>query len=121
MILNLMLNQSLDHVFQALADPTRRAMLERLSKGPASVGELAAPLAISLPGVMQHLAALEACGLISTQKIGRVRRCQIEPKGLSEAETWMNAQRAEWESRFDRLGAYLEQLQNKGGGDEPAR
>lgn len=116
MILNRMLNQStsLDLAFQALADPSRRAMLERLSRGPASVSELARPLSMSLPAVMQHLAVLEQSGLVASKKVGRVRTCQIEAAALGAAETWLNARRAEWERRFDRLGAYLEEMKIKG-------
>jgi len=114
-----MLNQSpdLDRLFQALADPARRAMVDRLSRGPVSVSELARPLPMSLPAVMQHLEVLEAAGLVRSQKIGRVRTCAIEPQALSRAEQWINARRIEWEGRFDRLGAYLETLKNEGGRD----
>ena len=116
-----MLNQSspLDHAFQALADPTRRAMVERLTRSPASVSDLARPLAMSLPAVMQHLAVLEGSGLVVSEKIGRVRMCRIEPQALSLAEQWINARRTEWERRLDRLGVYLEDLKNQGGGDGP--
>jgi DNA-binding transcriptional ArsR family regulator len=112
-----MLNQSssLDLAFQALADPTRRAMIARLSQGPASVSEMARPLSMSLPAVMQHLAILEASGLVMSQKVGRVRTCRIEPHALSLAEEWINARRSEWTHRLDRLGDYLEEL--KAGGD----
>jgi DNA-binding transcriptional ArsR family regulator len=111
-----MLNQSptLDLAFQALADPTRRAMIERLTRGPASVSELARPLAMSLPAVMQHLAVLETSGLVRSEKIGRVRTCQIQPQALSEAEQWINARRREWEQRLDRLGAYLDEITAQG-------
>ncbi|GAA3419745.1 ArsR/SmtB family transcription factor [Streptosporangium vulgare] len=104
-----MLNQgaSLDRVFQALADPTRREMVERLVRGPASVGELARPLAMSLPAVMQHLQVLEACGLVRTEKVGRVRTCHIEPGALRAAESWIAGQRTTWEHRLDRLGDLL--------------
>jgi DNA-binding transcriptional ArsR family regulator len=98
---------SLDQVFQALADPTRRAMVERLIRGPASVSELSRPLAMSLPAVMQHLQVLEACGLVRSQKAGRVRTCHIEPGTLRAAEAWIASQRTAWESRLDRLGEYL--------------
>jgi DNA-binding transcriptional ArsR family regulator len=113
-----MLNQSssLDLAFQALADPTRRAMVERLARSPASVSDLARPLAMTLPAVMQHLAVLEGSGLVVSEKIGRVRMCRIEPKALSLAEQWINARRTEWEHRLDRLGDYLEDLKNQGGG-----
>ncbi len=112
-----MLNQltPLDLAFQALADPTRRAMIERLSSGPVSVSELARPLLMSLPAVMQHLAVLESSGLVRSEKIGRVRTCQINPTALSEAEHWINQRRTEWQGRLDRLGHYLETLKNEGG------
>ena len=97
----------LDATFQALADPTRRAMVERLTRGPASVSELAAPFEMSLPAVVQHLAVLESCGLVASRKVGRVRTCRIEPAALSLAEQWFNQRRAEWEQRFDRLGEHL--------------
>jgi DNA-binding transcriptional ArsR family regulator len=111
-----MLNQSaaLDLAFHALADPTRRAMVERLSFGPASVSELGRPFAMSLPAVTQHLAALERSGLVVSEKIGRVRTCRIEAKALGEAEQWINARRLEWERKLDRLGAYLEELTKEG-------
>ena len=104
-----MLNQSaaLDLMFQALADPGRRMMVERLSRGPASVSELAKPMAMSLPAVVQHLQVLEASGLVSTQKVGRVRTCQIEPAALRLAEQWINERRTLWERRLDRLGDFL--------------
>ena len=107
-----MLNEStrLDLAFQALADPTRRGMLARLSRGPASVSELARPFRISLPAVMQHLQALEASGLVRSQKQGRVRTCRLEPKALSAAEQWIADQRELWEGRLDRLEDYLETL-----------
>ena len=109
-----MLNQQaeLDLVFQALADPGRRAMVERLSRGPASVSELARPLAMSMPAVMQHLRMLEASGLVRSEKSGRVRTCRIEPAALSRAEQWINARRAVWERRLDRLGDYLDRSAN---------
>ena len=121
MILKHVLNQSspLDLTFQALADPTRRAMVERLARGPASVSELARPLAMSLPAVMQHLAVLENSGLIRSEKTGRVRTCRVDPQALSLAEQWINARRVEWERRLDRLGTYLQQLQANGDGDGP--
>jgi len=111
-----MLNRSatLDLAFQALADPTRRAMVERLSLGPASVSELARPLPMSLPAVTQHLAVLERSGLVVSEKTGRVRTCWIDSRALSEAEQWINARRLEWERKLDRLGAYLEDLTKEG-------
>ena len=104
-----MLNQApmLDPVFQALSDPTRRAIVDRLSRGPASVSTLAAPLPMSLPAVMQHLHVLEASGLIRSEKVGRVRTCRIEPVAMQTAEHWIAERRATWERRFDRLGDYL--------------
>jgi DNA-binding transcriptional ArsR family regulator len=114
-----MLNQSTDlgRLFHALADPARRAMIERLSRGPAPVTELARPLPISLPAAMQHLSVLVAAGLVRSEKIGRVRTCAIEPQALSQAEQWINARRIEWEHRLDRLGEYLKTLESKGDGD----
>ena len=104
-----MLNQqtSLDLMFQALADPTRRLMVERLGRGPASVSELAQPFAMSLPAVVQHLQVLEASGLVRSAKVGRVRTCTIDTGALSLAEKWINDRRTGWERRLDRLGAFL--------------
>lgn len=104
-----MLNQDLatDRAFHALADPTRRALLARLAQGPASVSELAQPIPISLPAVLQHLAVLEASGLVVSEKRGRVRTCRLDPAALTLAETWIAARRREWEARFDRLADYL--------------
>ena len=115
-MVNHMLNHdtSLDLAFQALADGNRRAMLVQLVRGPASVSELAQPLDISLPAVMQHLAVLEHSGLVRSEKVGRVRTCRIEPEALSLAEQWINQRRLEWEQHFDRLGAYLETLKTQG-------
>jgi DNA-binding transcriptional ArsR family regulator len=97
----------LDLVFHALSDATRRAMVERLSRGPASVSELAAPFAMSLPAVVQHLAVLEDSGLVRSEKVGRVRTCRMEEGALSAAERWINDRRRLWESRLDRLGEFL--------------
>ena len=97
---------SLDLMFQALADPTRRRIVERLTKGPASVSELAAPMAMTLAGVAQHLKVLEQSGLISTSKVGRVRTCRVEPKALRVAEAWI-AERMLWEQRLGRLDEFL--------------
>ena len=99
----------LDLMFQALADPARRGMVDRLTKGPASVSELAEPFAMSLSAVVQHLAVLEASGLIQSQKTGRVRTCRIEPGALRAAEQWIADRRAMWQRRLDRLGDYLAQ------------
>jgi DNA-binding transcriptional ArsR family regulator len=101
---------NLDLTFQALADPTRRSMVERLSLGPASVSELAAPYAMSLPAVVQHLALLEASGLVRSEKVGRVRTCRMEPAALSLAEQWFNQRRAEAAQRLDRLGEYFKRF-----------
>jgi DNA-binding transcriptional ArsR family regulator len=105
-----MLNRSadLDRLFHALSDPSRRAIVERLVRGPAPVSELARPLPMSLPAAMQHLAVLEAAGLVRSRKEGRVRTCAIEARALSLADRWINARRREWERRLDRLGEYLE-------------
>ena len=110
---------SLDLTFQALSDPTRRAILESLSRGPSSVSNLARPLAMSLPAVMQHLAVLNQAGLVVSEKIGRVRTCRIDPHALRQAEAWIDARRCEWEARLDRLGAYLDELKTEGADHEP--
>jgi DNA-binding transcriptional ArsR family regulator len=104
-----MLNQGtdLDRAFHALADPSRRLIVERLARGPTSVSELAHPLSMSLSAVMQHLRVLEACSLIASEKAGRVRTCRIEPETLRQVEQWVTRQRTTWERRLDRLGDYL--------------
>src|ERR671932_510065 len=105
-------------LFHALADPNRLAIVERLSRGPASVSELARPLPMSLPAVGQHLQVLETSGLVHSEKIGRVRTCRIEPAALRPVEQWISARRSSWERRFDRLGDYLAETENapsKGG------
>src|ERR1700752_2910499 len=102
-------SQPIDLAFHALGDPNRRLMVDQLSRGPASVSELARPLAISLPAVVQHLHVLEAGGVVRSHKVGRVRTCEIEPLALSTAEQWIGERRAMWEARLDRLGAYLAQ------------
>jgi DNA-binding transcriptional ArsR family regulator len=112
-----MLNQTpepLDLMFQALADPTRRRMVERLSRGSASVSELAEPFKMSLPAIVQHLQVLEQSGLVTTQKVGRVRTCTIDTGALSMAEKWINDRRVGWEHRLDRLGAFLDALPASG-------
>ena len=101
---------SLDLMFQALADPTRRAMVERLGRGPASVSDLAQPFDMSLPAVVQHLQVLEACGIVRSEKVGRVRTCRMEPAALSLAEQWINQRRIDWDRRLDRLGDHLKQF-----------
>ena len=98
----------LNGLFQALADPTRRAVLGRLGKGPASISELAKPFAMALPSFMKHIRLLEHSGWIQTRKEGRVRTCAIEKKAFAAADKWLSAQRALWEARFDRLDALLE-------------
>ena len=104
-----MLNDSrqLDRAFSALSDPVRRGILARLSHGPASVSELARPLPISLPAVLQHLKALETSGLVGSQKKGRVRTVHLEPQTLSAAEAWLGQCRIEWEERLDRFELHL--------------
>jgi DNA-binding transcriptional ArsR family regulator len=104
-------------VFHALADPTRRAMVDQLAGGPASVSELARPLAISLPAVVQHLHVLERSGLVRSEKVGRVRTCRIEPTALSDAERWIAERRRAWERRLDRLGAYLAEQTDESGAE----
>jgi len=106
----------LDLAFQALADPARRAIVERLSKGPASVSELAKPLPMSLPAVMLHLKVLEESGLVKSSKVGRVRTCRIEALALSQAERWISERRQMWESNLDRLSEFLERSK---GEEEP--
>jgi len=100
----------LDLVFLALGDPTRRALVDQLTHGPASVSELAAPLPISMPAVLQHLRVLEDSGLVRSQKVGRVRTCHLELKMLDSAQTWIEARKAMWERRLDRLDALLASL-----------
>jgi DNA-binding transcriptional ArsR family regulator len=97
-----MLNYQLDRTFAALADPARRTMVDRLAQGPATVSELAKPLPMSLPGVLLHLKVLEDCGLVTSQKVGRVRTCRIEPQMLTEAETWVTERRRMWERSLER-------------------
>jgi DNA-binding transcriptional ArsR family regulator len=94
-------------VFHALSDSNRRAMIDRLLDGPASVSELARPLSISLPAVVQHLHVLEDSGVVRSHKVGRVRTCEVEPLALGTAERWISERRALWEARLDRLGAFL--------------
>ena len=101
------MNPEIDRVFHALGDPTRRAMLERLSDGPLSVSKLAEPLDISLTAVGQHLQVLEEVGLVRTEKVGRVRTCSLEPGGFAVLERWIKDRRSTWERRLDRLGDLL--------------
>jgi DNA-binding transcriptional ArsR family regulator len=108
-ILKLVLDQSidLDRTFQALADKSRRTMVERLTLGPASVSQLAEPLAMSLAAVVQHVQVLEACGVVKTEKVGRTRMCRIDRAAMTAAEQWMTDRRRGWEARLDRLGDIL--------------
>ena len=106
-----MAQYQLDSIFQALADPTRRAVIGRLGAGPASVGELAEPFAMALPSFMKHIHALEGAGLIHTRKQGRVRTCTIAPPALAAADSWLAAQRALWAARTDRLEDFVMQTQ----------
>jgi DNA-binding transcriptional ArsR family regulator len=107
-------SQDLDRLFHALADPARRAILERLGRGPAPVSELAKPLPMSLPAAMQHLGVLEAAGLIRTQKVGRTRTCALDAQAMTKAEQWFTARRRAWEGRLDRLDDFLKS-QERGG------
>jgi DNA-binding transcriptional ArsR family regulator len=109
LILKQVLNYQLDKTFAALADPARRAIVERLVQGPATVSELAKPLPMSLPAAMLHLKVLEESGLVTSQKVGRVRTCRIDPKMLSQAEHWVAERRHMWERSLDRLGAWLDE------------
>jgi DNA-binding transcriptional ArsR family regulator len=106
--------KQLDQAYQALGDATRRAIVERLTQGPASVSELAAPLPMSLPAVMLHLKVLEESGLVTSRKQGRVRTCQIDAQMLSQAERWITERRQMWERSLDRLGAFLDETKPEG-------
>lgn len=103
----------LDNVFSALADPTRRAIIARLSQGEASVGELAQPFDMALPSLMKHIRVLETGGLVESEKHGRVRTCRLTPGAMNDAENWLSEQRAIWEARLDRLEAYVATLGKK--------
>ncbi|MGH6643009.1 MAG: ArsR/SmtB family transcription factor [Bradyrhizobium sp.] len=104
----------LTNIFQALADPTRRAVLGRLSRGPASVSDLAKPFEMALPSFMKHIRFLEGSGLIRTHKEGRVRTCEIERQQFMAAEAWLSEQRAVWEGRADRLEQFVTRIQEEG-------
>jgi DNA-binding transcriptional ArsR family regulator len=106
-------DESLDQVFAALADPTRRSIVERLCRGPVTVSALAEPMAMSLPAVFQHLKVLESSGLVRSEKSGRVRTCHIEPAALSQAEGWIASRQMAWERRLDRLGSFLTETKNR--------
>ena len=101
-------SQPLDRTFSALSDPTRRDILERLTRGPASVSELARPTGISLPGVLKHVRILEEANLVTTEKRGRTRECRLGPEQMDDATTWIESQRRQWERRLDRLEAIIE-------------
>lgn len=105
--------QRLDRVFQALASPTRREVVERLGRGPAAVTELAAAFDMALPSFVQHLEVLEACGLVKSKKIGRVRTYRLAPAPLDAAADWLSAQRVLWERRLDQLDAYLGEMDDE--------
>jgi DNA-binding transcriptional ArsR family regulator len=116
-----MLKQSpaLDRVFHALSDPSRRAIVERLSAGSSTVSELAKPLPMSLPAVLQHIRVLEDSGLVRSEKVGRVRKCSIDAAALRPVERWIEQRRERWDHRLDRLGTYLADQEEplKPGGD----
>jgi DNA-binding transcriptional ArsR family regulator len=104
-----------DRVFHALADGNRRAVIERLTRGPATVSELAAQLGVTLAATVQHLQVLQDSELVRSEKVGRVRTCQIDPAGLRNAEAWLRRQRTTWEHRLDRLGAVVDNKQKESG------
>ena len=106
-------NQQLSRVFQALTDPTRRAVLERLTRGPAAVKELAQPFKMALPSFVQHLGVLEDCGLVHSTKQGRVRTYTLAPQPLKTAENWLSAQRVLWERQLDSLDDFLKTLKEQ--------
>jgi DNA-binding transcriptional ArsR family regulator len=105
--------RQLSDIFRGLADPTRRAVIERLSRGPAPVTELAQPFSMALPSFTQHLNVLEDCGLVTSSKTGRIRTYQLVPMSLTRADTWLNKQRAHWTARLDQLDAHLQTLKER--------
>jgi DNA-binding transcriptional ArsR family regulator len=107
------LSSDLDSAFAALADPTRRAIVSRLCEGPTSVGELAAPFDMALPSLLKHVRVLEQSGLISSEKVGRVRTCKVEPQALQATEAWLHRHVAAWEQRLDRLEAHIDRMKRK--------
>jgi DNA-binding transcriptional ArsR family regulator len=111
---------TLSDVFCALADPTRRAIVGALGRGPASVSALAAPFAMALPSFMKHLSVLERSGVIRSKKLGRIRTCELRPKALSRAERWIGEQRATWEARSDRMTAFAERLHQEDLANDPS-
>jgi DNA-binding transcriptional ArsR family regulator len=119
-VLEVLDQSTLDRVFHALADPNRRTMVDRLSQGPATVSELARLLDRSMPATVQHLQVLESCGIVQTEKVGRVRTCHIESSVLRTAEHWISERRTEWERRFDRLGVYLAEHPERADSSSPA-
>ena len=106
-------SQTLDRTFSALSDPTRRDILERLTRGPASISELARPTGISLPGVLKHVRILEEANLVTTEKRGRTRECRLGPEQMDDATTWIESQRRQWERRLDRLEAIIERTKGE--------
>jgi DNA-binding transcriptional ArsR family regulator len=110
-----MVQYLLDRTFSALADPTRREILGRLSRGPASVSELAEPFGITLTGLKKHVRVLEDARLVTTEKVGRTRHCRLGPEGLEDAMHWIQTYRRQWERRLDGLEAYLEQQRKRKG------
>ncbi|MCC5969045.1 MAG: helix-turn-helix transcriptional regulator [Pararhodobacter sp.] len=107
------LSPSIEHTFVALSDPTRRAVVQALSNGPATVSELASPFAMALPSFTQHLGVLESAGLIVSRKEGRRRICSLNPQALQDAEGWLAENRRQWEVRFDRFEAHLETVKKE--------
>lgn len=103
------LNATLDRTFFALSDPTRRGILERLGRGPATIGELAEPFGLTINGVKKHVGILEEVDLVATEKVGRARECQLGPAQLEDATSWIDDYRSTWESRLDRFGSYVEE------------
>lgn len=110
---------NLDAIFHSLSDPTRRAVIARLSAGPAPVGELAAPFDMALPSFLKHLKVLEGGGWIETKKNGRVRTCRLRPEAVGIAEHWLSRQRRLWEGRLDRLDAFVENMDDERTTDDP--
>ncbi len=110
--------EPVDRVLHALADPNRRVIVERLSRGSATVSELAEPLPMSLSAVVQHLNVLQVSGLVRSEKVGRVRTCRIEPAALQPVERWIGERRSSWERRFDRLGEHLAEDSDEARGDQ---
>lgn len=108
------LNHAVESTFSALADPTRRAVVQALSNGPATVSQLASPFAMALPSFTQHLGVLERAGLVVSRREGRKRICSLNPQALLKAEDWLASHRRQWEERLDRFEAHLEKAKNKG-------